>query len=689
MSGAEIFGIAAAVLQIADLGARVSVKLFGFARKVRGAAEKIDLISKEIAATGALLQQLSQQLDKDCHAQLLRRELVDSANELVRECKKIFKNIDQAIDGNSGNKIILSLKQKIHCSYLDSEIDALRVNLENLKSSIGIMQNLLIYAEQLRNRERLPVLKEQQDLLNALGNEKLANEQRYQNLMKAITERQDGGTILSLSAGMGLAQLPNTYIPFGTHCQQLGAKDLNTGPHAPLPTSPSILISSRDVEMRDYTSLVANMLEEVDSRQYNLQSSTRARVHDGVLDIHWREWAPLRQSYKDEVLLANFDQLPQLINFWRKKIQEQDAGLLQGEVASIKNTEAAVLPSNRHLNTCKSPIPISQTVEKEPVVPHQLKMDESHGRVLMPPVFRFPKEDNAMSLKQRAESQARRPKLEFKQQMTEESRKIKDDQEFKTSTERQETKLNVSDRETEETHTSVLHHQSRDSRPLNPTARPFTSMMELETLVHDSTSCPKHPYDLTTTYLPQCQGHVAFSGSSQNLRSEIPKPQYSLCYGEQNHQEIITYSANSAREDRTNPKGRSRTGSRGRQVSYQAPKYSQAKESSPLILPTGMPTSTEISLPYHEQQIARCIDQFEERAPSLQGRMLIAEKEQVESPEAGLFKPSPVMNFSGEVIEPESLDIQALLTEWTTLTPEEMARGDVRLHRQVRWQQDH
>lgn len=55
VSGAGIFGIAAAVLQIADLGTRrVPVELFGFARKVRRAAEKSDLVSKDIAATGGL-----------------------------------------------------------------------------------------------------------------------------------------------------------------------------------------------------------------------------------------------------------------------------------------------------------------------------------------------------------------------------------------------------------------------------------------------------------------------------------------------------------------------------------------------------------------------------------------------------------------------------------------------------------
>ena len=197
MSGVEVFAVAASVLHIADLGSRVSVKLFGFARKVSGAAEEIDLISKEIAAAGALLQQLGQQLDKDGQEQLLRPELVESAHELIRECNKIFQNIDKAIDGSSGNKVILSLKQKIQYTFLESEIDALRANLEILKNSIGLTQNALIYAEQLRNREQFPVLREQQCLLKALGEEKLANEQRYNTLMMAIRERPDSQLVSS------------------------------------------------------------------------------------------------------------------------------------------------------------------------------------------------------------------------------------------------------------------------------------------------------------------------------------------------------------------------------------------------------------------------------------------------------------------------------------------------------------
>jgi hypothetical protein len=59
MSGIEILRIAAGVIAVADLGGKVSVKLFTFARKIKNADKSIQRhISRDIAATGALLHQL-------------------------------------------------------------------------------------------------------------------------------------------------------------------------------------------------------------------------------------------------------------------------------------------------------------------------------------------------------------------------------------------------------------------------------------------------------------------------------------------------------------------------------------------------------------------------------------------------------------------------------------------------------
>lgn len=360
MSGVEIFGIAASALQIADLGAKVSVKLFGFARKVRGAADKIDLISKEIAATGALLQQLSQQLDKDSQVHLLRRELIESANKLVRECMKIFKNIDKAIDGNSGNKIILSLKQKIQYTYLESEIDALRANLESLKSSIGIMQNVLIYAEQLRNRERFPVLKEQQDLLQTLGEEKLANEQRYNTLMEAIKQRPDSLPILSPTPSSASAQLSTVHVPLGSRSQSLSLEDLHNSSEPSSPKSSKVSTYLNSHELREYTFLTGQILEEIRSERYALSRSMRLKVYFEVLDLHWQEWAPFRRYYSDDMLLRKLRQLPELLLHWQNKIKQgqgmfdapdepssKTCGARVDRIADLRTKESRTGPTRR------------------------------------------------------------------------------------------------------------------------------------------------------------------------------------------------------------------------------------------------------------------------------------------------------------------------------------------------------
>jgi hypothetical protein len=367
MSGVEVLGIATAVLQIADLGGRVSVRLFGFARQVKGAAEKIDLISKEIAATGALLQQLGQQLNKDSQAQLLRPELIHSANDLVCKCKEIFKNIDGAIDGNSGNQIILSLKQKIQFAYLESEIDTLRTHLEALKGSISIMQNILIYAEQLRNRERFPVLQEQRALLEALVEEKLANEQRYSALMKAIQERPNSPTPTSPFPKLIPTQPPDDHA-VRRSSRQITVDNLPASPGSLLPTPSDPPLALNDRELRDYNSLVGHLLEEIHSNHYNLERKMRWRVHDGVLDIHWREWAPFRQVHGNDVLLERFTHLPQLHKFWEEKIKEQEV-LQHHQRQKHQRQHELKLGSNKRLRTLGSSCEDDHRVSQSAMTP--------------------------------------------------------------------------------------------------------------------------------------------------------------------------------------------------------------------------------------------------------------------------------------------------------------------------------
>jgi hypothetical protein len=151
MSGIEILGIATSVLQIADLGGKLSVKLFVFSRKIKNADKSIDSISQDIAATGAVLQQLGNELTKDEYLRLCSDEAVSTTRDLVNDCNKIFLELDDALDGGlSGNTVVLGWKQRLKYPFLEAQIELLRSNLERLKSSLVVMLNVLIFAGQLR-----------------------------------------------------------------------------------------------------------------------------------------------------------------------------------------------------------------------------------------------------------------------------------------------------------------------------------------------------------------------------------------------------------------------------------------------------------------------------------------------------------------------------------------------------------
>ena len=156
MSGIEILGIAASVLQIAELGGKLSVKLFTFSRKIKNANKDIDSVSQDIAATGAVLQQLGNELTKDEKTQLCSNEAVATAQQLVEDCRKIFHELNGALDGgkgqsrNASHQLIMGWKERLKYPFLEAQIELLRSNLERLKSSLVVMLNVLIYAEQLK-----------------------------------------------------------------------------------------------------------------------------------------------------------------------------------------------------------------------------------------------------------------------------------------------------------------------------------------------------------------------------------------------------------------------------------------------------------------------------------------------------------------------------------------------------------
>ena len=90
-------GLIAAVVQVADVGTRVSVKLYTFGQTVASADESIVFISKDISHTCSILKILGHTLEKDREEQLYSHDAIGTADTIVKECLEIFHEMDGAL----------------------------------------------------------------------------------------------------------------------------------------------------------------------------------------------------------------------------------------------------------------------------------------------------------------------------------------------------------------------------------------------------------------------------------------------------------------------------------------------------------------------------------------------------------------------------------------------------------------
>jgi hypothetical protein len=162
MFGLEIIGIAASIVQIAELGAKLSVKLFTVSRTIKGAQRSIQGISEEIAVTSTVLRQLGTELEKDVQGDLYSTEAITTTKGIMAGCQDIFKQLNRAIStdgqdapGGGGaatgpSATLTDLKKRLKFTFMESQIDGMRGKLERFKSSLLVMLNLLIFAGQIR-----------------------------------------------------------------------------------------------------------------------------------------------------------------------------------------------------------------------------------------------------------------------------------------------------------------------------------------------------------------------------------------------------------------------------------------------------------------------------------------------------------------------------------------------------------
>ena len=152
---AEI-GLIAAVVQVVDVGLRLSGRLYQFGQTVAGADKSILFISTDINLTCSILKTLKHSLEKDSEARLYSENDINTAKTIVEECLKIFEEMDGALlkkikriglDGSSSRFAVAALERLIW-PFLRPKMMLLWSNLAKLKSSLHLSLAVLSHARQ-------------------------------------------------------------------------------------------------------------------------------------------------------------------------------------------------------------------------------------------------------------------------------------------------------------------------------------------------------------------------------------------------------------------------------------------------------------------------------------------------------------------------------------------------------------
>ncbi|KAL8782249.1 MAG: hypothetical protein Q9213_005552 [Squamulea squamosa] len=276
---AEI-GIIASVIQIADVGLRLSLRLYTFGETIASADETISSISKDISLTSSVLKELGCNLEKDKELQICSETAIKTAEDIVQECLKVFLEIDATLektvastrsDGEPMPKWTTVVVRKLRWPFLQPKMQLLRSNLDKLKATLLLMLNVMTYARQLTERTQSDQqLEDHRKLIEDLARSKEEYTRKFDVLTRAIMGQSSSGNVAQHQASTFFA----------------GAQE----PPDRFPTSPRQDESSRVFyELKTYGELINRLLKNIQTVEHYLEPLLGARIRDDLVLTHRRE----------------------------------------------------------------------------------------------------------------------------------------------------------------------------------------------------------------------------------------------------------------------------------------------------------------------------------------------------------------------------------------------------------------
>ena len=153
------FAAVASIIQIADVGFRLSLKLFTFAETVASADQAVISTSKDVSLTSSVLKEVGEVLKKDDSFRNYSANAISTATAIVVECSEVFQSMEkilvEKVPNISSNRRDQSSRttmalERFRWTYWQPKLQLLRSNLDRLRSTLLVMLNVITYQRLLR-----------------------------------------------------------------------------------------------------------------------------------------------------------------------------------------------------------------------------------------------------------------------------------------------------------------------------------------------------------------------------------------------------------------------------------------------------------------------------------------------------------------------------------------------------------
>ena len=294
--------LVASIVQVADIGLRLSLRLYTFGETVASADQSIRNISKDVSLTSAVLKELGNTFEND-KAGISSDNATSTAKDVVQECHTVFDEMEALLlkkvphlssagDVRSKAKMVL---ERLKWPTIKGKIELLNYTLDKMKSTLTLMLNVIIYAQQISKRDESPsVLAEQRQLIEYLAQVKQEQERALQQAQLRINHIQAEPDPVTIGP------TAQSYFVRPMTDSQFTASDASTFVAAINPAAEKIVdqkvMGDLEALLWEYTRLQSNLLEEVCSANYNIGMDSRVRIQKNIVSTNTSEVVRIRQQ---------------------------------------------------------------------------------------------------------------------------------------------------------------------------------------------------------------------------------------------------------------------------------------------------------------------------------------------------------------------------------------------------------